>query len=210
MASNKPMLSATAELDSYRGSNARALCDLYASTTFESVHRSWLSHLPKKPGVMLDVGTGSGRDAAALQLRDWRIVAVDPSLDMLHEAKRRHPDTRIRWLHDSLPHLTALKGERFDLILCSAVWMHLDPAERVVGMRRIRELLADEGICVITLRHPPDLSRGMYDVTASETTDLAQRQSLVVLQATQSRDPIPEWHRPDLSWSTIVVRRTKT
>ncbi len=210
MASAKTMLSATAKLDSYRGSNARALSDLYESTTFESVHQSWLFHLPQKPGVMLDVGTGSGRDAAALQLRDWRIFAVDRSLDMLREARRRHSDAPIRWVHDRLPQLTSLKGERFDLILCSAVWMHLDPTERVIGMRTIRGLLAEEGICVITLRHPPDLSRGMYDVTASETTELAQRHSLVVLQATQSRDPIPEWHRPDLSWSTIVVRRSKT
>ena len=201
------MLSPSEVLDSYRGGNARALSDLYESTTFESVHRSWLAHLPKTPGVMLDVGAGSGRDAAALQARGWQVVAVDCSLDMLHEAKRHHPDARVRWMHDRLPQLTSLGGERFDLILCSAVWMHLDPTEREVGMRTIRELLAEEGICVITLRHPPDVSRGMSEVTISETTDLAQRNSLVVLQATQSRDPIPEWHRPGISWSTIVVRR---
>ena len=210
MPSDKPMLSATEKQDSYRGSNARSLCDLYESATFESVHRSWLAHLPKKPGVMLDVGTGSGRDATALQVRGWRIVAVDPSPDMLHEAQRRHPDAHIRWLRDRLPHLAGLTGERFDFILCSAVWMHLAPTERVVGMHTIRALLADEGICVITLRHPPDVSRGMYEVTMSETTDLAQRHGLVVLQATQSRDPIPEWHRPDILWSTIVVQRSKT
>jgi 2-polyprenyl-3-methyl-5-hydroxy-6-metoxy-1,4-benzoquinol methylase len=156
---------------------------------------------------MLDLGSGSGRDAAALQNRGWRVVAVDCSLDMLREAKRRHPQERIRWIHDRLPQLTSVRGERFDLILCSAVWMHLNPAERIVGMRTIHELLADEGICVITLRHPPDVSRGMSEVTMSETTDLAQRQGLVVLQATHSRDPIPGWHRPDISWSTIVVRR---
>ena len=203
------MLSASEELDSYRGSNALALCDLYESTTFESVHRSWLAHLPKTPGKILDVGAGSGRDAAALQIRGWRVVAVDCSLDMLHEAQRRHPDAPIRWLHGRLPQLTVLRGERFDLILCSAVWMHLDPTERAVGMRTIRELLAEEGICVITLRHPADVSRGMFEVTISETTDLAQRNSLVVLQATQSRDSIPEWHRPGISWSTIVLRRSK-
>jgi SAM-dependent methyltransferase len=201
------MLSSNRELYSYRGSNVRALCDLYESTTFERVHRSWLAHLPKRPGAMLDVGAGSGRDAAALQIKGWRVVAVDCSRDMLDEAKRRHPDATIRWLHDRLPQLTKLRGERFDLILCSAVWMHLDPTERVAGMRMIHDLLAEKGICVFTLRHPPDVSRGMSEVTISETTDLAQRNSLVVLQATQSGDPIPEWHRPDISWSTIVIQR---
>lgn len=207
MASNNPMLSAREELDPYGGGNARAWCDLYESATFEGVHRSWLAHLPKGPGAALDVGTGSGRDAAALQERGWRVVAVDCSLDMLREARRRHPDSRITWLHDRLPHLTTLRGEQFDLILCSAVWMHLDPTERVVGMSTIRALLADEAICIITLRHPPDVSRSMFEVTMSETTDVAQRHGLAVLQATHSRDPIPEWHRPDISWSTIVLQR---
>ena len=51
------------ELDWYRGTKARTLCDVYESATFENVHRSWLAHLPQKPGSALDLGTGSGRDA---------------------------------------------------------------------------------------------------------------------------------------------------
>ena len=65
--------------------------DLIASTSADS--------------LALDIGAGSGRDAAWLASKGYEVVAVEPSSGMRDEAQRRHEDTRIRWLDDRLPGL---------------------------------------------------------------------------------------------------------
>ena len=51
----------------------------YQSLTFDQVHGDWLPQLDSKTGLALDVGAGSGRDAAALAERGWDVVAVEPA-----------------------------------------------------------------------------------------------------------------------------------
>lgn len=200
------------ELACYTGDSAHALCDLYESATFEEVHHSWRKHLPNVPGLALDVGAGSGRDAAALRARGWDVVAVDCSADMLDEAKSRHPHAGIKWIHDALPELPIISGQGtlFKFILCSAVWMHLGPSERSRAMMTITGLLQESGVAVITLRHPPDPKRQMFNVTVEETRALAGCNGLAVVQATHAHDPAPAWGRRDVSWSTVVLRRPPT
>jgi hypothetical protein len=54
------------------------------------------------------------------------------------EAQRRHPDPRIRWFEDRLPDLTSINrlGLAFDLIMLSAVWMHVPPITLSRASRR--------------------------------------------------------------------------
>ncbi|WP_167470079.1 hypothetical protein [Vreelandella andesensis] len=47
------------------------------SLDFERVHGEWLHHLPEQPGLALDVGAGSGRDAMALAERGWQVMAIE-------------------------------------------------------------------------------------------------------------------------------------
>jgi hypothetical protein len=46
--------------------NAQRYFSQYQSIIFEQVHGDWLPQLDGKTGLALDVGAGSGRDAAAL------------------------------------------------------------------------------------------------------------------------------------------------
>lgn len=75
------------------------------------------------------IGAGTGRDAAALAARGYATTAVEPVREMREVARRLHPDPAITWLDDSLPSPSRLAGP-FDLILLSAVWMHLAETER--------------------------------------------------------------------------------
>ena len=56
-----------------------------------------------------------------------------------------HPSPRIEWLNDSLPELATLRTRRetFDLVMLTAVWMHLDEAGhaecRLSGTARTRD-----------------------------------------------------------------------
>ena len=61
----------------------------------------------------------------------------------------------LAWSDDALPGLDGLRarGERYDLIMLTAVWMHLDEDERVAGMASLAGLLAPGGQILMTLRH---------------------------------------------------------
>ena len=61
-------------------------------------------------------------------------------------------------MDDALPNLHKLRalGHRFDLVLLSAVSMHVPPAAGEGAFRIISELLKPSGVLVITLRHVSD------------------------------------------------------
>ena len=87
-----------------------------------------------------------------------------------------HPSPAIEWLDDSLPALAAVcaLGRRFDAIMMTAVWMHLDEAERRQAMPIVAALLAPGGALVLSLRHGPvPAGRRMFDVRGEETIALA-------------------------------------
>ena len=66
----------------------------------------------------------------------------------------RDSHQRVVWMNDALPDLRALRalGRRFDLILLSAVWMHVAPRVRERAFRILSELLGPSGLLAITLR----------------------------------------------------------
>jgi SAM-dependent methyltransferase len=73
----------------------------YESVAAETVHGWLVDLLPIAPALVLDVGAGTGRDAAWLASRGLEVVAVEPSSAMRAEAQRLHASPSIRWIRDS-------------------------------------------------------------------------------------------------------------
>ena len=118
----------------------------YESVTFADVRRPVLPLITTIPCRALDIGAGTGRDAAALAAMGHQVVAVEPVVAFRDRAARLHPSTRIEWVDDSLSDLAKLSGKgHFDLVLLTAVWMHLDPEQRQRGMTRVSGLLRGGG-----------------------------------------------------------------
>lgn len=177
----------------------------YEALTFEQVHASLLDSLPAPGATILDVGAGSGRDAAWFTARGYDVVAAEPSAAMRSLARQRHPSPRIHWVADSLPDLTQVQrlGVRFDLILLSAVWMHVPPASRQRALRKLATLLSPNGRIAISLRlGPPDTQRAMYAVTLAELTAIAQQFGLRLLRSDNSPDQLG---RPEIAWTTALL-----
>ena len=98
----------------------------------------WLSGLlPVQPGLLFDIGSGTGRDAAAFADAGYDVVAIEPSHAMRAEASTLHNSPKIRWLPDSLPGLavTSKLGLAADVVLLSAVWQHIAPPDRTRAFR---------------------------------------------------------------------------
>jgi SAM-dependent methyltransferase len=165
------------------------------------VHKAILHLLPEAASDVLDIGAGTGRDAAALAERGHRVVAVEPTEAMRERAKATHPDDRITWLDDSLPDLAVVtgRGERFDVVMMTAVWMHLDEAERRRAMLAVAALMRPGGVLSMTVRHGPvPAGRRMFEISAEETKALAAAEGLeavVELRGASSEQAGVEWTR---------------
>lgn len=190
---------------SHYDQNAEQLVSQYELLSFEHVHAALLDLLPAPGATILDVGAGSGRDAAWLAAKGYEVVAAEPSEAMRTLARQRHPSPRIRWVADSLPDLAQVRrlGLGFDLILLSAVWMHVPPASRQRALRKLATLLSPNGRIAISLRiGPPDTDRAMYEVTLPELMAMAQQFGLRVVRTDDSPDRLG---RSGISWTTAVL-----
>ena len=128
--------------------NAKApgLFDGYERIPFGSVHRQVADLLPESSGNVLDVGAGSGRDAAWFAERGHSVVAVEPSSRMREAGSARHKSSKIRWLDDRLPALDKLLRTKssFDLVWVSAVWHHLPTSQRHRAFRKLVSVLSPD------------------------------------------------------------------
>jgi SAM-dependent methyltransferase len=187
---------------------AAELAQRYDDPELVRVHDPVLAYLPEARAgkVALDIGAGSGRDAAWLASLGYEVVAVEPASSMRAEAMRRHPEPSIRWLDDRLPGLSKVHGLGlgYDLILVSAVWQHVAPADRPRAFRKLTAVLKPGGLLFLSLREgeaPPD--RPMFEVSLGEVEALARFNGVEVLRAAPSGDRIG---RGDVSWTHVVLR----
>ncbi|RMI13980.1 class I SAM-dependent methyltransferase, partial [Pseudoroseomonas wenyumeiae] len=168
---------------------------------------TWLQDLlPSSPAAVLDVGAGSGRDAAWLAGLGHDVVAAEPANAMRTEGMRRHPEPRIRWVSDALPELGGLlrTGLSFEVILVSAVWQHLHPSHRPRAFRKLVSLLKPGGLLALTLRHgPAEPGRGMHPVSLGEIEGLARDHGLAVIRRADALDSLG---RPEVSWTSVALR----
>ena len=136
------------------------------------------------------------------------VVAVEPTDELRMRAVALHPSPNIEWLSDSLPGLAAVsaRGETFDLVMLTAVWMHLDDGQRRRAMPRVARLLAGSGTMIMSLRHGPvPPGRRMFDVSADETIALAQAEALKV--AHNARGPSKFAWNKGVSWTRLAFTK---
>jgi len=104
----------------------------------------------RKPGLVADVGCGSGRDAAWLAAHGFHVIGFEPSEALLAEARRRHPE--IGFSSATLPGLEELAPESFDNVLCETVIMHLGAADAVAAAARLIDIVRPGGTLYLTWR----------------------------------------------------------
>ncbi|MCY3703035.1 MAG: methyltransferase domain-containing protein [Rhodospirillales bacterium] len=187
-------------------SNAETVIPQYEGLTSDTVH-GWLRDLlPKGSATVLDIGAGSGRDAAWLSARGYDVVAAEPSASMRIAGATKHAQVPIRWIDDRLPALATVSksGLSFDLILLSAVWMHLPPGDRPRAFRKIINLLKPGGLLAIALRDgPADQARGIHPVSLEEVEGLARDHGAFVERHTEADDHLG---RRGIRWIEVAIR----
>ncbi len=186
--------------------NAEAVVARYEAVLSEDAH-GWLRDLlPQSSASVLDIGAGSGRDAAWLADDGHDVVAVEPSSSMRTAAASLHCNPAINWIDDRLPTLGVVSrsGLSFDLILLNAVWMHVPKSDRRRAFRKMINLLRPGGLMAITLRFgPADLERGFHSVAPEEVEALARDHGAFVEKHTEATDLL---ERDDVHWAQMAIR----
>jgi len=207
--------------------NANELAQQYLSKTFDEVHQSWSQFLPSiiknSNARILDLGAGSGRDSkhlAELAAKEHgddnniQIFAVEPASILADIGARQTTGLNVKWLTDSLPALSTITKQEvsFDLILLSAVWMHIPVRDRARSLRKLANLLKPGGKLVISLRHSSGSeqakqerkARKMHTVCADELKELATNVGLFTKLETEKEDD--KLGRDHVSWQTVVLQ----
>lgn len=208
----------------YYNERVAEISQQYLSVSFEDVHAPWSKMLPSilnKPKVsVLDVGAGSGRDIAHLysqalvSSRDesklGHFVAIEPADKLRAVGEQQTKDQNIKWINDSLPTLQKTHSLEisFDLILLSAVWMHIPLGQRARALRKLTNLLKPGGTIVLSLKQgmtkQEQQNRAMHDVSVDEIEKLSLELGLACEVMPQVKEDALK--RDGVYWETLVLK----
>ena len=189
---------------------AEKCLERYEARSSAEIHSDWIHLFPDTPGKVLDVGAGTGRDAAWLASLGHEVIAVEPTAELREPAQKLHPEPNITWIDDILPELKAVRSrnESYDFILMNAVWMHLTEDERKRGMAVVSSLMAPGAHWLMTLRHGPvPEGRRMFNVTGEETAALGTAHGLTCIHNAETESIQPENRSRGISWTKIALEK---
>lgn len=192
----------------YYSTHAEKFYRRYQKLRCEQVHELWSHLIPTYKKIqILDVGSGSGRDAAWFASKGHAVTAVEPADRLRELAKTNHDCDCIQWVDDCLPELQKIRSLKstFDLILLSAVWMHIDPKQRSEAFDTLVSLLRSNGQLILTLRTGfSNDYREMHPVDKTELIQYAEDKKLELIYNSESVDL---FGRHNVKWETVVFKR---
>jgi len=135
----------------YYNSSAPELGARYEAAHMAKLHDILLEHLPGESRV-LELGCGSGRDAAFLLEQGYDVAAIDASQEMLRTALERHPSLAGRLFQQVIPFpadsqfLTA----QYNGIVSVATIMHIADCDLPTLASQVRDMLVPSGVLIIS------------------------------------------------------------
>lgn len=192
----------------YAAAATPALIAGYDTLPPAEIYASVLDLLPDRPARIVDIGAGTGRDAAWLAGQGHRVLAVEPVREFREAGAALHGD-RIEWLDDKLPELAeTVRLGPFDLVLLCAVWHHLDTPARAVAIRSLARMTVPGGRVILSLRHDPGApGRHSFAAPPEEAIDLARANGFDLVRRTETGSVHPESLAKGVRWTWLVLSR---
>ena len=135
----------------YYQQQARSVCERYEQVDSEL----FLQGLPlwiQRGNRILDLGCGSGRDAAYLLSEGYDVYGADGSQAMLDRALELHPEPEGRLSLTRLPARLEYEDDSFDAVISIALLMHLGSEEIQQVCREIHRILSSHGVFWLSIR----------------------------------------------------------
>ena len=190
-------------MNNYYESNAERYA---AETFFADMSEQYQRFLPllKKGAKILDVGSGSGRDACYFQKHGYQVTALEPSKNLCREIRKVFSgEIECSDIQDYRP------AERYDGIWACASLIHLQEEEILCFFKKIDMYLNDNGIVYVS---------GKSGISTGEVEDgrffLEFTEQLVekILTVNKQLQLEQLWYTEDVSgrrgfrWLNVVLR----
>jgi SAM-dependent methyltransferase len=196
----------------YYDRNAGLCGTRYESGDMSHLDHLLLRHLPETGARVLELGCGSGREAAFLLQSGYDVHGVDASEGMIAEALRRHPELAGRLSRDAvpLPESSRLLSETFNAVLAIALLMHVPDSELFETILQWKRMLRPFGVVFVSVstgRSVGEDSRGQEgrlfrERPAEQLQLLFERLGFRLAARYQIPDPL----RAGLLWSSLVFQ----
>lgn len=115
---------------------------------------AWVKRLSPKPGIALDVGTGTGEWPDYLSKRGWAVRATEPSA----KGRSRATAKGVQITQDFM----SLEGEAFDLITLWHVMEHIGSLDKALA--QINRLCSPNGYVIVAVPNFLSWDAGHYGV----------------------------------------------
>lgn len=182
------------------------LVDRFEAVDVAGLYAPVADFMPRTPARIADIGAGTGRDAGWLAGLGHAVVAVEPVAALREAGRALRPG--LAWVDEQLPALSSLRGERFDRLLLSGVWQHLDDPARAVAMPTLAGLLAPGGVLIMSLRHGPGApSRPVWPVSVEATVALAQEAGLALVHRVEAASVQAGNRAAGVTWTWVCLEK---
>ena len=124
--------------------NSEELTKQYESAKVADLHKKLLSCF-KKETNLLEIGCGSGRDAAFMLKHGYKITGIDGSQEMIDMAIMYHPELKEHLFLEELPHDLTFENCSFDGVYSIAVLMHFELSDIKLIINKIYSIIKPKG-----------------------------------------------------------------
>lgn len=190
---------------------AAEVADRYESVA--SPLAGWFGRAFAPRSRVLDVGSGSGRDLAALIAAGFDAFGIEPVPALRERALAAHPELSGRLADGGLPQLGQPFGGNFDGIVCSAVLMHLADGDLFDAAFALRDALVPRGRLLVSIPlarcdvGPDARDTGGRLFTAIDPDALQLRLERLGFREIGREDTADALGRDDTSWVTQLFEK---
>ncbi len=155
---------------------------------------------------ILEIGTGSGRDASFLMKEGFEVTGIDGSIAMIREAERLHPELKGRIIHAVLPDGRPVFNEPFEAMYSIATLMHFSRDQLRLILRQCWKYLLPEAPIIISVsgrRNTGEKERDFLEMSAEEWKAIFLSTGYEVVSVLEN----PDLSGRNIPWYTFLLKR---
>ncbi|MDB5524129.1 MAG: putative S-adenosyl-L-methionine-dependent methyltransferase [Rhizobium sp.] len=198
-------------LNAYAVAATPSFIGVYEALSVEAIYEHVIDLFPCRAASVLDIGAGTGRDAAWFAARGHTVLAVEPVRELREAGRQLHHSSRIEWVDDRLPNLTITSSNNpFDLVLLGGVWQHLAEAEQKAAIPTLATLTAAGGRLVMSLRHGPAAgARRVFPIDPATTAENAELCGLRLIRSREANSIQQGNQKMGIHWTWLVFEKVR-
>ncbi len=196
----------------YYNKQADSLSKRYESADISFLQRILLETFSKNSNLM-EIGCGSGRDAAFMLKNGYHVLGIDASKNMIYEAKKLHPELKEILKVSIVPEDLDFKESYFDGIYSIATLMHLKESDIDKTLAKIYKFLKNKGRLLFSVSvnrsdlnqdHNDEKGRLFTILDQDKWIDICLSKGFKILKTEISNDGLK---RDNIKWLTCIMEK---